>query len=139
MGFGAVTVVGEGIEFRASVSGLQSGKRGIHIHWYGEEYLFTDSPDIALRDLGRAGSHYDPTAADHGLLDDPFREYGDAGNLIVDETGYRFTQVILPPGIVDLRSLVGRTCLIHEGEDIGLEPAGQAGPCLAAGQLGYGK
>lgn len=137
VGFGAVTVVDEGIEFRASVYGLEPGKRGYHIHWYGEEYLYTDSPDPSLRDLSRAGGHYDPTNVAHGLPDDPFREYGDGGNIIVDNTGYGFTQVILPSGIPDLRSLVGRTCLIHMGEDTGLEPAGQAGPRIAAGQLGY--
>lgn len=139
IGFGAITVVDEGIEYRASVFGLEPGERGTHIHWYGEEYKFTNDPDVADRDLGRAGGHYDPTDVAHGLPDDPGREYGDAGNIYVDETGYGFLQVILPSPIPDLRSLVGRTCLIHAGTDNGLEPAGQAGPRIAAGQLGYGK
>jgi len=137
VGFGAVTLVDGEIELRASVYGLEPGKRGYHVHWYGEEYLYTTDPDPALRDLGRAGGHYDPTDATHGLPDDQSREYGDGGNILVDDTGYGFVQVNLPSAIPDLRSLVGRTCLIHQGEDIGLEPAGQAGPRIAAGQLGY--
>jgi Cu/Zn superoxide dismutase len=139
IGFGAMSIVDGGIEYRASVFGLEPGARGAHIHWYGEEYdPYTDHPDPALRDLGRAGGHYDPTDVAHGLPDDNGREYGDAGNIIVDEAGYGFLQVIMPSPIQDLRSFVGRTCLIHEGTDIGLEPAGQAGPRIAAGQLGYG-
>lgn len=137
IGFGAVMLVGNEIEYRASVYGLTPGKHGYHIHWYGEEYLYTTDPDPALRNLTRAGGHYNPTGATHGLPDDPSREYGDGGNIIVDETGYGFTQVKLPAAIPDLRSLVGRTCLIHRDEDNGEEPAGQAGPRIAAGQLGY--
>lgn len=140
IGFGAMSVVDGQIQYRVSVSGLDPGKRATHIHWYGEEYLFPPEggdPDVADRDLGRAGGHYDPTDVAHGLPLDLPREYGDAGNIVVDETGYGFLEVTMNFPI-DLRSYVGRTCLIHELEDSGLEPAGQAGPRIAAGQLGYG-
>eukprot|EP00562_Extubocellulus_spinifer_P034716 CAMPEP_0178699092 /NCGR_PEP_ID=MMETSP0699-20121125/10886_1 /TAXON_ID=265572 /ORGANISM="Extubocellulus spinifer, Strain CCMP396" /LENGTH=401 /DNA_ID=CAMNT_0020345197 /DNA_START=308 /DNA_END=1513 /DNA_ORIENTATION=+ len=137
-GFGAVTLDANGVaEFRASVTGLTPGPHGYHIHWYGEEYEFSTSNSTAERDLGRAGGHYNPAGVMHGLPDGTApRHYGDGGNIIADDDGMGNLVVSLPD-VTELTTLVGRTCLVHAGEDDGSDPAGNAGPRIAAGQLGY--
>ena len=89
------------------VTGLKPGKHGLHIHEFGD----------LSGGCKTAGGHYNPDGVDHGDLDKG--HVGDLGNVIADDTG---TAVIkIHAHRVDLhgeRSVVGRSYVIHEDEDV---------------------
>lgn len=114
----------------ARVSGLRpGGKHAFHIHEFGDQ---------TAADGASAGGHFNPHGHDHGGPDSKIRHAGDLGNLSADGAGEAFLELRvagLPPA-----DIVGRSVVIHAGtDDLTSQPAGNAGPRIAVGVIGWAK
>jgi superoxide dismutase, Cu-Zn family len=117
---------------RVELTGLPPGKRGFHVHEYG---------DCSAPDATSAGGHYDPTDQPHGGPKDAERHVGDLGNVTADESG-RVDEEITD-SVITLdgpHSIIGRSVLVHAKEDdLKSQPTGEAGARLACGVIGWAK
>lgn len=120
----------EGVDITIKATGLKpNSQHAIHIHEFG---------DVSAPDGTSAGGHFNPDGHDHGLPDQEMRHAGDLGNLEADADGMamktmtvtNFTLMGLP------NSILGRSVVVHEGEDKGTQPTGDAGPRIAVGVIG---
>ena len=121
-----------GVVIVADLSGLTEGKHGFHVHEYGD----CSSPDGTS-----AGGHFNPEGERHGGPNDQHRHVGDLGNVTADSTGIVQQQwvdhVIQLNG---LHSIIGRSIVVHEGEDdLTTQPTGGAGARVACGVIGIAK
>lgn len=113
-------------------SGLAPGEHGIHIHETGQ----CDAPDFES-----AGGHYNPTDAQHGLLNPEGPHAGDLPNLIVAQDGtvdYLVTTglVTLSDGDTSLFDGDGSALMIHEGaDDYITDSSGDSGGRVACGVI----
>ena len=110
----------------AEVKGLAPNKKyGFHIHKYGD-----------CRENGKnAGSHLNPYDNRHGSSHSEERHTGDLGNLVADKKGNAVYK-----NIVDICAYKtgGRSVLVHANEDdFQSQPAGNAGPYIGCGVIGY--
>ena len=126
------TQTDNGVQVVADLKGLSAGKHGFHIHEFGD----CSSPDGMS-----AGGHYNPMNMPHGGPMDMNRHEGDMGNIVADESGnahFEYTDKILK--IVGPNSIVGRSVIIHKGEDdLKSQPVGNAGARVAYGVIGVAK
>jgi superoxide dismutase, Cu-Zn family len=117
---------------RVEMSGLTPGKRGIHVHEFG---------DCSAPDGTSAGDHYNPTDKEHGGPKDEERHVGDFGNITADENGSVSTEFLDP--VITLEgphSIVGRAVVVHgEEDDLTSQPSGDAGGRVACGVIGIAK
>jgi superoxide dismutase, Cu-Zn family len=118
------------VQVDARVEGLPSHSRhGFHIHEFG---------DCSAADATSAGDHYNPFDKKHGDRRDDERHVGDMGNLESDDRGVavlRYSDPIMP--LSGEGSIVGRSVIVHEGEDdLQTQPSGDAGPRAACGVIG---
>lgn len=113
---------GELVHISGSVSGLETGHYGFHIH-----------EGTACDDRG---GHYNPTDRPHGAPDEPehLRHVGDLGNLISRDghAAYdRFDAIVRLDGE---HSVVGRALVIHAERDQFIpQPTGDAGAQIGCG------
>merc|ERR1712038_976644 len=110
-----------------SVNGLKPGRHGFHIHEVGS----TADGCVA------AGAHFNPRNSVHGGPGDVQRHVGDLGNIHTPKRGLSTTVDVADDGITlfgDIEGIVGRTVVIHEGED-DLGDGGTPGS-LATGNAG---
>ncbi|CAJ0600533.1 unnamed protein product [Cylicocyclus nassatus] len=91
-----------------TIYGLSPGPHGFHVHEVGN--------------LGNgclaAGPHFNPTNATHGARQDEIRHVGDLGNVVAQNSGV--AAFWLRDSVITLtgpNSIVGRSLVIHEGED----------------------
>ena len=101
---------GGSVEITVNVKGLSPGLHGFHIHQTGD----------LRKGCSSLCSHFNPYNALHGDLSDNINErhVGDLGNILVDSDGtanYTFTDKIIR--LRGKRNIVGRSVVIHEGED----------------------
>ena len=116
---------------RGTISGLEPGEHGFHIHEFGD---MSDG-------CKSMGAHYNPDDVDHGNEDNG--HVGDLGNITADENGIASVKKIA--GRVDLigdRSVVGRGIVVHadrddlgQGGDAESLKTGNAGDRLACGVI----
>lgn len=103
---------------------------GIHIHEKG---------DLTAPDLTSAGPHYDPamTKQHGGPASSDKHHAGDAGNLKADDKGDAHLEVTLKGvSISGENSLIGRSVIVHAGEDdLHSNPAGNSGARIAGGVI----
>lgn len=93
------------------ISGISPGNHGFHLHNSGNELHAPDS----------LCSHFNPTKALHGGLNDPQGHYGDFGNITVDENGNCETTIVAL--YVRMKDVLGRSLIVHADEDdLGLGP-----------------
>ncbi|WP_018128222.1 superoxide dismutase family protein [Balneola vulgaris] len=117
----------EGVTVSASISGLEAGKHGFHIHQYG---------DCSAADGTSAGGHYNPEDAPHNDPDANKRHVGDMGNLESDGENAT-TSLTYTDNRIHLMEIVGRGIIIHAGEDdFESQPSGDAGARIACGVIG---
>jgi Cu-Zn family superoxide dismutase len=64
-----------------------------------------------------AGPHYNPFNKDHGGRDSDVRHVGDLGNVQSDDEGNAKYQHDVDLMLMGMYSVVGRSCVLHEGED----------------------
>jgi Cu-Zn family superoxide dismutase len=120
---GGVTLI------KGTISGLNPGEHGFHVHEYGDLSQGCES----------AGGHYNPDGVDHGDLENG--HVGDLGNITADENGIaKFTIKADRIDLVGDRSIVGRAFVIHsDTDDLGKGgdeeslKTGNAGDRLACG------
>ena len=96
--------------------------QAFHIHEFATEG----------NDCSSTGGHYNPYDGEHGPLDAPDRHVGALGNIPVGGE-YEITD-----GMVTLdgeHSAIGKSIVIHEGEDDFGPPMGNAGPRVACGTI----
>jgi Cu-Zn family superoxide dismutase len=100
--------VGVSVHVEALIWDLPPGKHGIHIHEFGN----------MLEGCASLGAHWNPTGHDHGGPHDNAKHMGDFGNI---QKGKTLKLVLRGARILDGNNskfrLVGRSVVIHEGED----------------------
>lgn len=121
---------GAGVRVQGALAGLTPGSHGIHVHQVG---------DCSAADGSSAGGHFDPTAAQHGAIDDTHSHVGDLGNLVADKEGRASFDVIKKSATLAdgaATDLVGHSIIVHAGEDdLHSQPAGASGDRIACGKI----
>lgn len=116
---------------KGTISGLEPGEHGFHIHEYGDLSQGCES----------AGAHYNPDNVEHGDLKNG--HVGDLGNITANEEGIAdFTIKAKRVDLIGDRSVVGRAVVVHkEKDDLGQGgdaeslKTGNAGDRLACGVI----
>ncbi|MEO1584672.1 MAG: superoxide dismutase family protein [Planctomycetota bacterium] len=120
-----------GVRVIGAVTGLTPNtKHGCHIHAFG------DASDLEA--AASAGVHFNPFNHDHALPPAEHRHAGAFPNLEADAEGnatldFVDDTITLTTGVT---SIMGRSVIIHEKEDIGAQPWGGAGGRIAVGVIG---
>ncbi|WP_235440185.1 superoxide dismutase family protein [Paenibacillus sp. DMB20] len=127
-GFAQLEQVEDGVVVKIKATGLSPGKHGFHVH----EKAFQSF------DFKSAGGHFNPTDKHHGL-DNPLGSHvGDMPNLNVEKDGTAEAEFVIAHASLEKNqpnSLLGRSLIIHEGEDDGIsDPAGNSGDRVMGGQ-----
>jgi Cu-Zn family superoxide dismutase len=104
-----------------SLENVPPGEHGAHVHETG---------DCSAPDGASAGGHFNPESHPHALPESIPRHLGDLGNVFIDAGG-KGTIDILAPGANlkegDPSSFLGKAIIVHEKEDDGGQPTGNAG------------
>lgn len=118
----------KGVKVVAKVSGLTPGLHGFHIHEKG---------DCSAPDAMSAGGHFNPTGMKHGGPTDTDRHAGDFGNITADAAGKAtFEWVDARISFDGPNSIIGRGVIVHgKADDLTGQPAGNAGPRVACGNI----
>jgi Cu-Zn family superoxide dismutase len=123
----------DGVRVKVNVTGLPEGVHGFHFHEIGK----CKAPDFES-----AGSHFNPTGAEHGLENESGPHAGDLPNLEVGADGtvdeeFLVELVTLASG--QDNSLLregGTTLVIHaEADDGKTQPSGNSGDRIACGTV----
>lgn len=121
----------EGVEIRATFTGLPPGELGFHIHETG-----TCEPPFES-----AGGHFNPTGKEHGKDNPRGAHAGDLPNLDVPQSGRAKVEIVakgisLDGGTAGLLDGDGAALVVHAGaDDHRSDPAGNAGKRLACGVI----
>lgn len=120
---------------RGNITGLPTGKHGMHIHQAGD----------MRNGCEKLGEHYNPYLLHHGGPRDPERHVGDLGNVEANDDG--IADVSLVDHLMNLngpRGVVGRALVITEKEDdygrggtADSVNTGSAGKPIACGIIAY--
>lgn len=120
----------QGLEIVVTMSGLEPGEHGIHVHENG---------DCSGPAAEAAGGHFNPMGSPHGApTDDPSeRHAGDLGNISADASGeaeLRLVDEILT--IQGEHGVAGRAIIVHSDEDdLVSQPSGESGDPVACGVI----
>lgn len=115
-----------GSKVSAQITGLSNGKHGFHIHQFG---------DCSASDFTSAGGHFNPNETEHDAPSDDTKHVGDLGNL--QGKGNEYTSFTLNSQTIFLEEIVGRSIIIHAGEDdLTSQPSGDAGARIGCGVIG---
>ena len=134
IGHATFTPSGDGVRVAVSVSHLDAGEHGIHIHNVGK----CEGPAFTT-----AGGHFNPTSAHHGVhnAQDPHPHVGDLPNLTVDSGGKGKLSFLIPgatlgEGTSSLFHDGGTALVIHaKADDLSSDPSGNSGDRVACGVI----
>lgn len=118
-----------GVHVALSVTGLDAGEHGAHVHEKG---------DCSSPDGKSAGGHYNPQSKDHGLPGADKRHLGDLGNITIGKDGKGSLDITAPGANLknnDPMSFVGRAIIVHAKKDDGGQPTGNAGDRVGCGVI----
>ena len=91
---------------KGTVTGLEPGLHGFHIHEFGD---MSDG-------CKSMGGHYNPDGVDHGDTNEG--HVGDLGNITADDSGTaKFTIEAKRVDLLGDRSVIGRGFVVHSDED----------------------
>lgn len=129
----AMKEVDGGVEVRVAVENAPPGKHGVHVHEIG---------DCSSDDAKSAGDHFNPQGHQHGLPsasgDGESTHLGDFGNMEVRDDG-KGELVFIKKGAnlaeANEMSFRGRALIVHEKEDTGGQPTGDAGARIGCAVL----
>jgi Cu-Zn family superoxide dismutase len=124
--------VDDGVTVLVAVEGAPPGNLGVHVHEKG------DCSDIPGKSMGE---HFAPRGEPHGLPSAPRRHIGDLGNMVVDQNGRGELKIVAEGANLEKQdplSFLNRAIVIHEGQDKGTQPSGDAGKPLACGVIEEG-
>lgn len=122
----------DGVQVKVSVTGLEPGFHGIHVH----EFPKCEGPDFKS-----AGNHFNPDSKLHGLMHPEGSHAGDLPNLEAGGDGKVDVELMLSgatlkDGKGSLLKGEGTSLIIHEAQDDGVsQPAGDAGARIACGKI----
>ena len=126
----AMKQVEGGVEVDVNVESAPPGKHAVHVHEIG---------DCSSEDAKSAGDHFNPAGHQHGLPGAEQTHLGDLGNMDVGEDG-KCKLVFVAKGAnlaqANELSFRGRALVVHEKEDTGAQPAGDAGSRIGCAVLG---
>lgn len=118
------------IEGSGTVTGLEPGEHGIHIHQNGS----------CSNNAEAAGPHWSGVGTQHGGPNDSMQERhaGDFGNLEANDSGSAdFEQTV--ELTMPLDSLVGKAVVVHaQADDLESQPSGNSGARIACGVIEMG-
>jgi superoxide dismutase, Cu-Zn family len=119
--------VASGVKVTVDVAHAPPGEKGVHIHEKG------DCSDIAGQSMG---THFSPQPSPHGLPDSAVHHIGDFGNIQIDEQGNGELEIVAKGARLQSGdSFLGRAIVVHEGQDKGTQPTGDAGNPIACGVI----
>lgn len=130
---GTVTATGSGggVTIDVSVTGMEPGLKGVHVHETG-----ACTPDFAA-----AGAHWNPANMTHGLEGAEGQHAGDMPNIEIGEDGsgtlsYMLAMEATFEGLMDAD---GSAFVVHAAEDDQMtDPSGESGDRLACGVFAAG-
>ncbi|HEU4955891.1 MAG TPA: superoxide dismutase family protein [Gemmatimonadales bacterium] len=115
-----------------SVTGLEPGLHGMHIH---------ENADCTTPDFQSAGGHFNPGSKKHGTQSPEGAHAGDLPNLMVEEDGSADTSLAIPSTLLapSPGSMLGtqqRSLVIHaDPDDEKTDPSGNSGARLVCGVI----
>jgi Cu-Zn family superoxide dismutase len=119
-----------------SVTGLEPGRHGMHIHENG-----TCTPP----DFESAGGHFNPDSKQHGLQNPQGPHAGDLPNLVVEQDGSADTtfaisgSLLAPEGATSMLGTGQRAFVIHaDPDDEKTDPSGNSGGRVICGVIERG-
>jgi Cu-Zn family superoxide dismutase len=120
-----------GLLLDGTVTDLGLGAHGIHVHTIGK----CEGPGFAS-----AGGHFNPTARQHGYLNQHGPHLGDLPNLVTPGAGAHHFEFLLPgvslKGPNALLDADGAAIVVHAGrDDYATDPAGNSGGRVACGVI----
>jgi superoxide dismutase, Cu-Zn family len=123
------TEVDGAVKVRVQVAGAPPGKVATHVHEKG---------DCSAPDAASAGGHFNPGGHPHGMPPSPERHLGDLGNIDIGPDGTGATEVVVMGANLregDPNSFLGRAIIVHEKQDDGGQPTGNAGGRIGCGVI----
>ena len=123
------TKAADGIKVTVQVAGAPPGLLATHIHENG---------DCSAADAKSAGEHFNPAKKEHGLPPSEERHLGDLGNIEVKADGTGSTEIVVRGASLqagDPSSFLGRAIIVHEKQDDGGQPSGNAGGRIGCGVI----
>lgn len=114
-----------GVKISLTLEDAPPGRKGVHVHEKG------DCSDIPGESMGK---HFAPHSEPHGLPPASDRHPGDLGNIVVDKDGNGQLEIITQAGTLkpgEPMSFLNRSIVVHQGEDKGTQPSGDAGKPMA--------
>lgn len=129
IGQAVLTEKENGVRIHIVATNLPPGKHGFHIH----EKAFQSF------DFATAGGHFNPEGREHGFHNPDGYHMGDMMNLNVSQEGKVNAEFFIEKATLkkgDANSLLGRSILIHAGEDDHVtDPSGNSGDRIAGGNI----
>lgn len=120
---------GNGVLVTGTLNEVSPGPHAIHFHAVGK----CEPP------FETAGGHFNPTAKQHGIMNEAGHHAGDMPNIVMPEEGQGVIQIFaagvsLAPGEGSLRDADGTAIVIHAGpDDYKTDPSGASGDRIACG------
>ena len=121
---------GEVVRIRGTISGLDAGEHGFHVHAKG---------DCSAPDASSAGDHFAPEGHPHGAPADPPAEHhlGDLGNIVAGDDGTAAVEKHDDEMTLEgPQSVVGKAVIVHAGrDDLSSQPSGDSGEPVGCGVI----
>ena len=131
LGVLALADAGQGITVSGTLRGLPPGTHGMHVHMTGR---------CDPKDFSSAGTHWNPTARQHGAQNAQGPHFGDLPNLEVGSDSSAEVRATTAGGSLRGTSALldedGAAIVIHAGADDGrTDPSGGSGTPIACGEI----
>ncbi len=125
-----LTRTADGVSIEGTVTGLEPGLHGFHIHENG---------DCSAPDASSAGGHFEPADDPHGAPDDPPDQHhlGDFGNITAGDNGEAEVNITDPElSMTGPDTIIGKAIIVHAGkDDLVSQPSGNAGARVGCGVI----
>jgi len=128
-GKATLTETPEGVDVKLALEGLPPGEHGAHVHEKG---------DCSAADGASAGGHFNPAGNPHALPTGTPRHLGDLGNITISPDGKGTLEIVAPGANLkegDPNSFLGRAIIVHEKQDDGGQPTGNAGGRIGCAEI----
>jgi superoxide dismutase, Cu-Zn family len=128
-GKATLTETSEGVKVALALEGLPPGEHGAHVHEKG---------DCSAPDGASAGGHFNPASNPHALPTGTPRHLGDLGNISISPDGKGTLEIVAAGANLkdgDPNSFVGRAIIVHEKQDDGGQPTGNAGGRIGCAEI----
>ena len=128
-GKATLTETADGVKVDLALEGLPPGEHGAHVHEKG---------DCSAADGSSAGGHFNPASNPHALPTGTPRHLGDLGNITISPDGKGTLDIVAPGANLkdgDPNSFLGKAIIVHEKQDDGGQPTGNAGGRIGCAEI----